>query len=297
MARQFRLIDLIVVVACVGLMLAGVSSSLLSSRKIGCRPSCQGNARQVVLALIQYLNTNEHFPPSQLSQTGTSGFMFALPYLEGQDLYNAYNFDLPRWDSANSAIVSQSLSIMYCPLNPHRTPVPASNVTRLSGSRDPGLSTYANAHYAVNWGGGRAGWGRDFEKTEGRNRGLMRAVADIKMTGPLPLIGSNDLTDGASTTVLVAEKRGSQGWAVGGWAGSEFDVGTSPAMNTGDKWGDMVYSGSYHPGWVSVAACDGSVHIVSSGMDRKVWYALITRDGGEPLGDNEGAYYSGSNQP
>jgi prepilin-type processing-associated H-X9-DG protein len=125
----------------------------------------------------------------------------------------------------------------------------------------------------------------------------MRAVTDIKMTGPLPLIGSNDLTDGAASTLLLTEKRNSQGWAVGGWAGSEFDVGTSPAMNTGDKWGDMVYSGSYHPGGVNVVACDGSAHFVTAAMNRKLWYALITRDGGEPVADNGGTFILGNDKP
>jgi prepilin-type processing-associated H-X9-DG protein len=108
------------------------------------------------------------------------------------------------------------------------------------------------------------------------------------------LIGSNDLTDGAASTLLLTEKRNSQGWAVGGWAGSEFDVGTSPAMNTGDKWGDMVYSGSYHPGGVNVVACDGSAHFVTATMNRKLWYALITRDGGEPVDEDGGTLILGN---
>jgi hypothetical protein len=43
-----------------------------------------------------------------------------------------------------------------------------------------------------------------------------------------------DITDGASFTLAIVEKRDSFGWAVGGWGGSEFDVHTAPAYNGDD---------------------------------------------------------------
>ncbi len=38
---------------------------------------------------------------------------------------------------------------------------------------------------------------------------------------------------------------------------------------------------SYHPGGVNVALLDGSVHFVTDAIDRIVWRAMSTRDGGE----------------
>jgi prepilin-type processing-associated H-X9-DG protein len=47
---------------------------------------------------------------------------------------------------------------------------------------------------------------------------------------------------------------------------------------------DVVNSRSYHPGGVNVAMMDGSVQFVSDSVDRGVWRAAATRDGGETAG-------------
>jgi prepilin-type processing-associated H-X9-DG protein len=292
MARQFRVQDLIVLVAVVALGLMVIVNILaVPGHGSSHRVHCSSNLRQVGLALIQYANTYQKVPPSQLSQTGTSGLIFALPFLEEQATYNAYNLSLPRWAPENAQTVGMSIPVFNCPDPYARDHIPDETMTRLDGTHDPGRPVYAKGNYAVNWGGGRGGWGQDFETTVGRNRGVMRAVSNFKMDGPLPLIGLLDLRDGASMTLLVTEKRDSQGWAVGGWAGSEFDVGTSPAMNTGDKWGDRVYSGSYHPGeGANMVMCDGSAKFFFSKMDRKIWYATITRAGGEFIDNSDGMF-------
>lgn len=47
--------------------------------------------------------------------------------------------------------------------------------------------------------------------------------------------------------------------------------------------GDKGSGGSYHVGGVNIVLCDGSGRFLSAKMNRKVWYALITRAGGEPV--------------
>ena len=94
-------------------------------------------------------------------------------------------------------------------------------------------------------------------------------------------VGVKDIVDGASQTLLLAEKKDSQGWNVGGWAGSEFDAGTSPCYKENDPWGNKVLTGSYHEGRINVGFADGSIRSLSDTIARRVWYALMTRDGGE----------------
>jgi hypothetical protein len=251
--------------------------------------------RQVALALIQYMNTANQLPPSEFTATGWSGMVKAIPYLAPGKLYDGHDSNSSPDSSSNKNAAEFAIPEFLCPSNPNTASVPASVVAHLDGTHGTGTNRYAMSHYAVNWGGGRGPWGREFTKTERAFRGVMRpdVAAKIRLKG----IGAADITDGAASTLLLTEKRNSQGWAVGGWAGSEFDVGTSPAMNTGDKWCDMVYSGSYHPGGVNVVACDGSAHFVTAAMNRKLWYALITRDGGEPVADNGGTFILGNDKP
>jgi prepilin-type processing-associated H-X9-DG protein len=220
-----------------------------------------------------------------------------MPELDEQDLYNSYNFSLESWSgvsgetgSSNAVISSTRLSVLRCPSNPNIDDTISSQIRRLDGSFYPSDVLFAKSHFGVNWGGGRQGWGSDFERTHGMYRGVMMTVVSRAAGGQAGrFIGAKDITDGASQTILLAEKKDSQGWNVGGWAGTEFDVGISPCYGGTDPWGDKVYTGSYHTGRVNVGFADGSVRSLSGTMDRKLWYALITRDGGEPisLGDLE----------
>ena len=94
-------------------------------------------------------------------------------------------------------------------------------------------------------------------------------------------VGFADITDGTSVTLAMVEKRDSFGWAVGGWGGSEFDVYTGPAYEGNDALARKAYSGSIHAEGPNAAMCDGSVRRLHAKQDRKVWYALLTRAGGE----------------
>jgi len=202
-----------------------------------------------------------------------------VPYLAPGKTYDGYDSTLPPDSPSNRNAAALVISEFLCPSNSHANSVPASAVTHLDGTHDTGTNRYAMSHYAVNWGGGRGPWGRHFTEVERAFRGVIRP--DVVANIPLKTIGEADITDGLSTTLLLTEKRDSQGWPVGGWAGSEFDVGDSPATKTNDEWGDFVYSGSYHQGGVNAAFCDGSARFLTSTMNRNVWFALITRDGGE----------------
>jgi prepilin-type processing-associated H-X9-DG protein len=293
MRQGLRLIDWLVVIAIAGLTVG----LFMPAINTGCGRGgqCQNNARQIGLAFLMYANRHGVFPPSAVegigSGSGYSCFLMVLPEFDEQDLYNAYNFSLENWSgvtgetgTSNAAISSTRLSILRCPSNPNIDDMLSSQVRRLDGSSYPGGELFARSHYAVNWGGGRQGWGTDFERTQGKYRGVMMTVGNRAGSGEAGrCIGEKDITDGASQTILLCEKKDSQGWNVGGWAGSEFDVGISPCYQGTDSWGEKVYPGSYHQGLVNVTFADGSVRALSGTINRKLWYALITRDGGEPI--------------
>ena len=101
-------------------------------------------------------------------------------------------------------------------------------------------------------------------------------------------IRAQDIRDGMANTLMVGEKRDSQGWNVGGYAGSEFDVGPSPYFPANylnvapnDTFSPMVFPGSFHAGQTYFVFCDGSVHPLRSTIDKATWYALTTRYGRE----------------
>jgi prepilin-type processing-associated H-X9-DG protein len=108
----------------------------------------------------------------------------------------------------------------------------------------------------------------------------MMAVRVMSPKGWTSCIRPQDIRDGLANTVLLGEKRDSQGWDVGGYGGSEFDVGPTPVMS-GDPILQRSYTCSFHATSAHFAFCDGSVKPLPATLNRAVWYAVITRDGKE----------------
>jgi len=285
--RGFTLVELLVVVAIVSVLVALLLPAVQTARAAARAASCVNNLKQIGLALHNYNAANGTFPMSQTQGeghgNGHSAFMAILPYMEEVRVFNGYNFWLENWHTSNQTSVMIRITTFLCPDNPNVDNVPAGEV-RFPESR----STFAQTHFGANWGGGRGPWGEDFVKQKGTYLGVMMTVITPEAKAQRPAgrprpqnVSFAEITDGTSVTLAMVEKRDSFGWAVGGWGGSEFDVHTSPAYEGDDPLARKVYTGSTHTDGPTALLCDGSVRRLPAHQDRKLWYALITRAGGE----------------
>jgi prepilin-type processing-associated H-X9-DG protein len=180
-------------------------------------------------------------------------------------------------------VVANQIATLLCPENPlPRDPMASDQIWTAAGTGYPPGSAFARNHYAANWGGSNTEYGRDFTARNGSYRGVMMTVQAMGPRGRTHCIRAQDIRDGLSYTVLLGEKQDSQGWDVGGYAGSEFDVGPIPVMS-GDPDLKTSYTCSFHPGGAHFAFCDGSVKPLRASMNRATWYAVITRDGREVI--------------
>jgi prepilin-type N-terminal cleavage/methylation domain-containing protein len=287
MRRGLALIECLVVVvvivilAC--LLLPGLVRAQDKARDVG----CTNNMKQMGLALHNYHSVCSVFPMSAVAGPGRGRgqtcFTAMLPFAEQARLYNSYNFSLENWHAANSSAVGASIDIFLCPQNRARATMAANKIRTIDGNVYPGESQFGRLHYGANWGGERAGWGADFEKDHGTFRGVMMTIPSRGPNGENTNIAMKDITDGLAFTLAIGEKRDSYGWCVGGWGGSEFDPGRSSSYDEDDPIARRVYTGSYHESWPHFTLCDGSTRTVPGTIDRKIWYALITRDGGETI--------------
>jgi prepilin-type N-terminal cleavage/methylation domain-containing protein/prepilin-type processing-associated H-X9-DG protein len=285
MRRGFTLIELLVVIAIVGVLAGLLLPAVQSARAAARRTHCQNNLKQLGIALQSYMSTHNVLPMSAVAGTGhglnQSCFAMILAEIEQRPLFGAYNFSLENYDPSNTTVVGTQISTLLCPENALPTdPKPSSQILTSTGAYYPAGSAFALNHYGANWGGSYSNYGDDFTYTEGAYLGVMMTVKATGPYGPTTCIRSQDIRDGLSTTVMLGEKRGSQGWDVGGFAGSEFDVGPTPVMS-GDPFLQMSYTCSFHSNGAHFAFCDGSVKPLTPSLNKAIWYAVITRYGRE----------------
>jgi prepilin-type N-terminal cleavage/methylation domain-containing protein/prepilin-type processing-associated H-X9-DG protein len=134
-ARGFSLVELLIVIAIVGILVALLLPAVQSTREAARRSQCLSNLRQLGLGLQAYYDAALVFPPSYVgnpNQTGSafgvsypdgngngpSGFAWGallLPYLEERSLYDRFDFKQPCWAPDNAVAAQVKVSLFLCP--------------------------------------------------------------------------------------------------------------------------------------------------------------------------------------
>jgi prepilin-type N-terminal cleavage/methylation domain-containing protein len=122
-ARGFTLVELLVVVAIIGVLVSLLLPAVQAAREAARRSQCSNHLRQLGLAVHQYESVHRALPP----HAGSSSFSAQariLPYLEQAGLYGRIDFSVPLLSGPVSArvlhpqyvdLAATVLPILLCP--------------------------------------------------------------------------------------------------------------------------------------------------------------------------------------
>ena len=114
----------VMLVLCAGVGLALLLPAVQAAREAASRSQSSNNLKQIGLALHNYHDVYGAFPPAVVTDASGkplySGRVLLLPYLEQNNLYQAFNKDEP-WDSPNNRMISQTpIRTFMDPSSPER---------------------------------------------------------------------------------------------------------------------------------------------------------------------------------
>jgi prepilin-type N-terminal cleavage/methylation domain-containing protein/prepilin-type processing-associated H-X9-DG protein len=115
----FNLIELVIVLAIIVLLAALLLPAMRSAGPASRRAQCINNLRQIALALCNYKDTYQAFPPAYtVDAKGKrlhSWRTLILPFLEEKALYNKIDLSKP-WDDPANAVAREAYVMPYfCP--------------------------------------------------------------------------------------------------------------------------------------------------------------------------------------
>jgi prepilin-type N-terminal cleavage/methylation domain-containing protein/prepilin-type processing-associated H-X9-DG protein len=318
--RGFTLIELMVVIALLGLMVALLLPAIQAARESSRATACRNNLKQIGVAIINYESVHKHFPKGvegyfdrMLSPAPMYGFSWwarILPFLEQADIWDRLdrtgaNIGYVQLNSHNGGLISGfAPAFWYCP---------SSSVEKLvtAGGYQVAAPSYAGISGATNEDG----------FPEYRVSKCCRSDGQISGGGllvPNSVIHVRQVTNGLSNTLLAGEQSNycytDDGQAkrtgaafVNGWLTGTRALGVPP--NYGD-WLSPSYNlatvryrlnerrynlpGIYenigannpllsaHIGTVNLLYGDGSVRAIADSLDVQVLKSAATRDEGAP---------------
>ena len=261
----FTLIELLVVISIIGILIALLLPAVQAAREAARRISCANNVMQLGLALQHYESVYEVLPPGVTDAAGPiqnlpmglhQGWLVRLlPYLEQGNAYKQVDLSVSVYAPQHAPVRSLSIRSLQCPSD---------------GGAGPAETSYAGCHHDV------------------------EAPIDVNNNGVLFLnsqIGYEDLPDGSSHTLFIAEKvsePGDLGWMSGTRATLRNTGGATTAAaprGTPGPPNPALFVGSFgssHPGGFNAGLGDGSVRFLRSTASAAMQQLAHRRDGKIP---------------
>lgn len=241
------------VIATIGILIALLLPAVQAARESARKAGCANNLRQIGVGLLNYHNSYGTFPTGCIEHRSfvRGGRQLAwsallLPFLEQKSVYDLLDLSKAFDSPANADAAARVLAVYLCPSNP----------------RD---SMHMDGRAVCDYGG-----------IYGERLVTNALLPNGTMLYDDP-VSIEDITDGTSTTLIVAEDGKSQDmqW-INGLNVFEQAYPINRAPSGENEIRSMHVGGGAHG-----LFCDGSVHFLPETIEIEVLAALCTRSQGE----------------
>ncbi|NQT17437.1 MAG: DUF1559 domain-containing protein [Planctomycetes bacterium] len=298
--RGFTLVEILVVIAIIGILIALTLPAVQQAREAARRTSCKNNLKQIGLGLHTYHDAYRAFPPGAVVAGspehvticstatghwavdvigeaglgpgfhGTSWMLRILPHLEENNRYDQWDFGTSV--TGNAAVAGADIPMFYCPSQ--RSGV--TNRAIMFETWAEGGNDYAGCLGACN-GYHNCGRHETWMVPYGRRpTGPCKGVFGVNRSTRMA-----EVRDGTTSTIMVGEVQrldegddattSRDGWAVGG-ASTHFSTCSDRCEGPNAEF--FEEPGSPHSGGALFGMVDASVHFISETIDIDVFKAL-----------------------
>jgi prepilin-type N-terminal cleavage/methylation domain-containing protein len=239
--KAFTLIELLVVIAIIAVLVAILLPAVQQAREAARKSTCKNNLKQIGLALHNYLDTHQKFPPAYIQYHNTSsvdttsgvgqGLEFGggegnwawgamiLPFVEQQQTYEKLDITNNRLSAYFSStnpiynnILRKPISVFICPSDDHKK----IHDNNLAGHSTANMADSSNNPNALQTSAGYAVAISNYVVMNNSDRAVVISGSDGTNAGSsvmangvfVPNISRNlaDLVDGVSNIMFAAER-------------------------------------------------------------------------------------------
>lgn len=304
-ATAFTLVEILVVMAIAGVLIALTLAGIQASREAARRASCLNHLYQFGRALNGYASVKGQYPKHGYLDS-YSFLVEILPQLDRADLYNAINFRVSAYDSTHrldATHVINPFPSFLCPAD--RRPIGGPiGWTSYAGNNGTGVQTYGyNGAFVMQsqdssmatFTDGTTHTAAMSEWTLGPQVSESRDPARVAFFTPRAMLGKNQLDAfrAACRGIDPATARPSGmikglDWLIAEFGNTLYNhvlLPNEPTCLNGSavQQGAWTAGSQHYGGGAHVLFVDGHARRIRQSIAPDVWHAIGSRNGGEPV--------------